>query len=64
MGSSSGEGNGNPLQYSRLENSMGREAWWATVRGGHRAGHDGATSKGHSVYTSSFKCAICMLSVR
>ena len=33
MGSSSGEGNGNPLQYSRLENSMGREAWWATVRG-------------------------------
>ena len=31
--SSSGEGNGNPLQYSRLENSMDREAWRATVRG-------------------------------
>ena len=26
-----GEGNGNPLQYSRLENSMDRGAWWATV---------------------------------
>ena len=28
-----GEGNGNPLQYSCLENSMDREAWWATVHG-------------------------------
>ena len=28
---SSGEGNGNPLQYSCLENSMDREAWWATI---------------------------------
>ena len=26
-----GEGNGNPLQYSCLENPMDREAWWATV---------------------------------
>ena len=33
LGSSSGEGNGNPLQYSCLENSMDREAWWATVYG-------------------------------
>ena len=24
-------GNGNPLQYARLENFMDREAWWATV---------------------------------
>ena len=30
---SAGEGNGNPLQYSCLENSMGRGAWWATVHG-------------------------------
>ena len=29
---SSREGNGNPLQYSCLENSM-RGAWWATVYG-------------------------------
>ena len=28
-----GEGNGNPLQYSYLENSMNREAWQATVLG-------------------------------
>ena len=26
-----GIGDGNPLQYSCLENSMGRGAWWATV---------------------------------
>ena len=30
---SPGEGNDNPLQYSCLENSMDREAWWATVHG-------------------------------
>ena len=30
---SPGEGNGSPLQYSCLENSMDREAWWATVHG-------------------------------
>ena len=30
---SSGEGNGNPLQYSCLENRMGREAWQAIVHG-------------------------------
>ena len=29
-GRSPGEGNGNPLQYSCLENSMDRGAWWAT----------------------------------
>ena len=28
-----GERNGNSLQYSCLENSMDREAWWATVHG-------------------------------
>ena len=32
-GRSLGEGNGNPLQYSCLENSMGRGAWWDTVHG-------------------------------
>ena len=30
---SSGEGNGYPLQYSCLENSMDREDWWGTVNG-------------------------------
>ena len=32
-GRSPGEGNGNPVQYSCLENSMDRGAWWATVHG-------------------------------
>ena len=27
------DGNGNPLQYSCLENLMNRGAWWATVHG-------------------------------
>ena len=31
MGRSPGEGNGNPAQYSGLENFMGRGAWQATV---------------------------------
>ena len=35
-----GERNGNPLQYSRLENSMDRRPWWATVHGAQRVGHD------------------------
>ena len=33
LGRSPGEGNGNPLHYSCLENSMDRGAWWATVHG-------------------------------
>ena len=37
---SPGEGNGNPLQYSCLENPMDRGAWWATVHGVTRVGHD------------------------
>ena len=32
-GRAPGEGNGNPLQYSCLENSMDKGAWWATVHG-------------------------------
>ena len=32
-GRSSGDGNGNPFQYSYLENPMDRGAWWATVHG-------------------------------
>ena len=32
-GRSSGEGHGNPLQDSCLENPMDRGAWWAAVHG-------------------------------
>ena len=36
-----GEGNGNPLQNSCLENSIDRGAWWATVHGvPERVRHD------------------------
>ena len=33
LGKSPGEGNGNPLQYSCLENPTDRGAWWATAHG-------------------------------
>ena len=33
LGRSPRGGNGNPLQYSCLENSMDRGAWWATAHG-------------------------------
>ena len=39
-GQSPGVGNGNLLQYSRLENSMDRGAWQATVHGSQRVRHD------------------------
>ena len=39
-GRSPGEGNGNPLQYSCLENSMDRGAWQAKVHELQRVGHD------------------------
>ena len=39
-GSSPGERNGNPLQYSCLYNHMDRGAWWATVHMVTRVGHD------------------------
>ena len=34
------EGNGNPLQFSFLENPVDRGAWWANVHGVTRVGHD------------------------
>ena len=33
LGRSPGVGNGNPLQYLCLENSMDKGTWWATVHG-------------------------------
>ena len=43
LGRYPGEGNGNPLQYSCLENPMDREAWEATVHGVARVRHNLAT---------------------
>ena len=36
MGRSPGEGNGDPLQYSCLENPVGNGVWQAAVHGGHK----------------------------
>ena len=41
----SGEGNGNPFQYSCLENLVDRGAWQAAVHGVARVGHDLAKKK-------------------
>ena len=40
LGRSPGERNGNPLQYSYLENPMDRGIWWATVHGIARVRHN------------------------
>ena len=42
LGRSPGDGNGNPLQYSCLENSMDRRAWQATSVESQRVGHNWA----------------------
>ena len=39
-GRSPGEGNGNPLQCSCLENPRDGGAWWLPSMGSHRVGHD------------------------
>ena len=39
LGRSPGEEDGHPLQYSCLENSMDKGAWWGYV-GSQRVGHD------------------------
>ena len=44
LGRCPGEGNGNPLQYSCLENPIDRGAWRATVHGVARVGHDSVTT--------------------
>ena len=40
LGRSPGEGNGNPAQYSCLENPVDRGAWWAIVYRVQRVRHD------------------------
>ena len=45
LGRCPGEGNGNSLQYLCLENATDRGAWWATVHGAARLGHDLASEQ-------------------
>ena len=56
FGRSPGDGNGNPLHYSCLENPMDRGAWQATVHGVSRVGRDLATKPPPPPYTT--KCSI------
>ena len=52
LGRSPGEGHGNPLQYSCLENPMDRAAWWARV---HRVAKSRTGLKQLSTHALSFK---------
>ena len=52
-GRSPGEGNGYPLQYSCLGNSMDRGTWWATIHGITRVGHDWVTNTQSAERTSN-----------
>ena len=66
LGRSSGVGNGNPLQYSCLDNPMDRGAWRATVHGVTRLGHDLAVAaagnwKQQSQTGRNKKYQICLL---
>ena len=61
MVKSSGEGNGNPLQYSCLENSMDTEAWQATVQGvaKSRIWLSNYTRNTHSSVSRFYCCCCC-----
>ena len=48
LGRSPGEGNGNPLQYSFLENPMDRGTWQATIHGVTKS--QTSLSDGHSLF--------------
>ena len=56
-GRSPGEGNGNPLQYSCLENPMDGGAWWATV---HRVAKSQTRL---SDFTHAHTVVLCCLSI-
>ena len=65
LGRSQGEGNGYPLQYSCLENSMDRGAWRATVHGWQRIRQDWATNTFTFILHTLFSlfpapCPICL----
>ena len=63
---SPGKGNGNPLQYSCLENPMDRGTWWATVHEVTNSGHGWTTnSREHTSIFELFeivmRCPICAI---
>ena len=64
-GRSPGEGNGNPLQYSCLENPMGKGALWATVHGVAKSQTQLSNYHIHYAYSvfATLKQSIGMLSI-
>ena len=64
LGRSPGEGNGNPLQYSCLENPMDGGAWWATVHGVAKSRTRWATSLSLSYYNKNEKCVEYLLTYK
>ena len=55
-GRSPGDGNGNPLQYSCLGNSMDRGTWWSTVHGGHKESDTAEPLSTHTTQQTLFNC--------
>ena len=55
LGRSLGEGNGNPLKYPCLENSMDRRTWWATV---HRVVKSLTCLKQLSMHIVDLQCCV------
>ena len=55
LGRSPGEGNGNPLQYSCLENPMDRGAWRATVHGVTKSWTQLKRLSTHSTHTHTYR---------
>ena len=64
LGRLSGEGNGNPLQYSCLGNPMERGAWWATVRGVKRVRYNLGTKQQQKYFRQKkWVSALCFHSI-
>ena len=65
LGRSPGEGHGNPLQYSCLENPMDRGARWATVHGVAESDTTEPLSTAHILYyeLNYLGLVFCTLSV-
>ena len=59
-GSSLRVGTGNPLQYSHLENSMDRGAWWATVHNCHKQSDRTEHAQIHT-HITEVRCSIILL---
>ena len=55
-GRSPGEGHGNPLQYSCLENPMDRGVWWATVPRLRVTGSDTTQATRHACKQAGYYC--------